>query len=126
MTTPAQDIATVLEAALPGLVFATNLFVGTLPVSPDNVMAVIDSGGAAADAAGYRELFLAILVRNRDYVTGWGRAEAARATLHQSVQQEIDGTRYAGAWQQTDIIALGTDDLGRFLFSLNFRVQRGA
>ena len=97
----------------------TNAFIGTLPATPDAVVAIFPNGGADRDLAGseYREPAFQIRVRDPDYAAGYATAEALQNALH-GIHNTADFLLIA---QEGDINDIGPDQIGRHEFTLNFR-----
>lgn len=111
------------------------LALGTLPdstVLPDRMMAVIQTGGQAPDAAtevdrpGFQ-----IITRGQpldDVATAYSAAEtkaqAAKTALHAITPGALSTRHYVGIWATQDPFFIGYDDEYRPLFSQNFVAQR--
>lgn len=112
------------ESAL-DLTFGTNLFIGTEPVEPDNVVTLYDTYGWAPDPKfDYENPTLQVRVRDRDYATGWGVAHDIKMSLHNRYEETWTSTRYLAIFGTSDVFFIGRDEHDRFLFTVNFRAQR--
>ena len=126
---PAHDVALMLAAnALVGLGGSADwsINVGGLPERPDNTIAVMDDGGPGALL--YPEQIarpqIQILLRSRDYSVGWNRLNADVNFLLESGRREFGTYFYWGFDQTGDILPLGPDDGGLFMFSANLYLHR--
>lgn len=107
------------------LTFGTDLFVGTDPTEPDNVVGIFDTSGWAPDVKhNYENPTVQVLVRNRSYVTGWTVAHDIMQFLHNKHEETWNGTRYLAIFAQSDVLFIGRDEHDRFMFSVNFRCTR--
>jgi hypothetical protein len=108
---------------------------GWLPDStalPDQMMAVIQTGGQAADAAVEIDRpGLQVLTRGQSlqttssaYQEAEAKAQAAKSALHAITPGSLDGRHYVGIWATQDPFFMGYDSEYRPLFSENFILQR--
>lgn len=130
MNAPSVDIKDMLEAESSlGLTFATDLFIGQEPNTPDDTVTIFDTVGfpdqLTLDATEkYEYPSVQIRVRNNDYIAGWNLINEIRDSLHGRGQETWNGTLY------TVIIAMGGpalldwDDSSRARFIINFNLQR--
>jgi hypothetical protein len=108
-----------------GLVFGTNLWIASMPDTPNTCSVLVDTGGGDQGEYGYEYPSVQILHRNTDYQTGYDFLRNVKYRLHYSRNGETwNGTRYIEIAVRSDILYLGQDDKNRYQFSLNFRVQR--
>lgn len=108
-----------------GLVFSTNLFVASMPDTPNVCSVLVDTGGFAQGEYGYEKPTVQLLHRNTDYATGYSFLRDVKYYLHYSRNNEIwNGTRYIKIATLSDILFLGQDDKNRYQFSLNFQIER--
>lgn len=125
---PSVDIIDMLiDSGCPvsSLVFGTDLFVASLPDTPNNAVCIYDTGGSAQGEFGYEYPNVQIIIRNLDYVTGYVLARNIKYYLHLARNNEIwNGTRYININCRSDILALGQDEKNRYMFSINFQAQR--
>jgi len=128
MTTPATDIATLLDGVSgTGLAQGTNLFVSVLPETPDAIVAVFDySGSDPEQNFEYWRPSVQVRVRGarEDYETVYQLAIAIRAYLVALHNTTIGDTRYIGIWAKGDIMSLGRDNNNRPELSINFQIHR--
>jgi hypothetical protein len=126
MNSPSEDIKDMLVTAGLGT-FGTNLFIGLEPTTPDICTTIYDTGGEPAEVD-YNYERPTVMVRVRGAEGGYRAAHL----VAQSIRDELNGkhnvtvnsARYVGIWMQTDVLAIGTDDNGRPLFTINFRIHR--
>ena len=129
MNAPSEDIKDFLEdegSAL-GLVLGTNLFVGEMPETPDECVAVFDSGGEDPEHDyEYRRPTVQVRIRSEKggQQAGWTLANEIYNLLKAQHNVEKNSTQYVGIWAQGDILSLGKDAIGRFQFSTNYRINR--
>ena len=134
MNSTAVDIAAYMEAdssgeSLVGLTFATDLFVGKEPNSPDNCVTIFDTPGYPPQLTflkgeRYEYPSIQIRVRNRGYVAGFAMAESIKELLHGYGQVTINGTFYSLIQCTGGPTLLDWDEKERARFILNFNVQR--
>lgn len=99
----------------------SNVYLGNLPDSPDNAVAIIPTGGFSRDLyfgndSDLREPTFQIIVRNTSYATG--------ETLCETILGLLSGkttTRIKMIQQMSDVISLGRDQNNRPNWSINFR-----
>lgn len=132
MQSPSTDIKDMLDAsdAALGLEFATNLFVGEMPESPNECVCIYDTGGfdpASIDER-YEYPTIEIMIRGErmGYAAAWSLAQDIKDVLHKLHNETWDSTRYIGIWGVGDINCIGYDQSQRPLFSINFRIHRTA
>ena len=125
---PSAEIKDLLAAQGLG-VFAEDIFVGKQPVSPDQCITVIDSGGFTPES-GYTldNPTVQILVRGAKdaYVSAWNKAQQIKVYLHNysEASPQSDNSRIIGIWAMGDILFIEWDESNRPVFSINFRIQR--
>lgn len=100
------------------LTSVSNVFVGSIPATPDNVVGIYNTGGFARSLSGTKleEPTFQIRIRNSSYATG--------ETLCNSIKDLLHGKTATGILiiaQQGDILDLGRDEQNRQEFSMNFR-----
>jgi hypothetical protein len=128
MSSPADDFQLLLsENSNVGLTFGTDMFVGAMPDMPDACISIVDTGGQEPDRGPYERSTVQILVRGGvgDYAITHELAKTIQEALHEYYgMPESSSYYYAGIWATNEPFYLGTDQRGRPLFSLNFRIQR--
>lgn len=119
-----DNLADYLEDESVGTV-GTDIFVGVLPDSPDNCVALLGLSGMPTNAD-IKELefprFQA-LIRNTNYSTGADKMAAVRSALHVLIGEQLANYRVlrCHAWQEGG--SIGQDDKGRYEFSINFEAE---
>lgn len=132
MNSPATDIKDMLDAsaAALGLTFATDLFVGQMPDSPDKCICVYDTGGYDPESGTERYEKPTVMVTVRGarmgYVAGWALAQDIKDVLHRLHNETWNSTRYIAIWCVGDINHIGFDQNQRPKFTINFRIHRTA
>ena len=129
---PSKDIVEILEQSSTGLgyTFGTNMFIGVLPDTPDECIAVYDTGGSSpAPNYDYYYPMVQVIVRGSSsgataYKDTWDTIEIVKQALHGLHGETWNGAVYIQIMAMSDILRLGPDDHGRPLFSLNFGVHR--
>ena len=124
MRPPSEDIKDILEDGT-DLVFGTDLFIGLGPSSPDNVVVIRDSGGAAPETQyTYKYPTVQIYVRNNSYQSGWKQAETIMSCLHALHGEVWGAVTYVLIKASSEIMFLGVDENNRAEFSVNFQIHR--
>lgn len=132
MNIPSKDIADLLAAqGSLSLTFATNLFVGREPTSPDNCVMVFDTPGrppqltlgAQADE-GYYYPSIQIRVRNNSYEDGWDLVNDIKEYLHGLNSIEQGGSMYDVIRSAQEPFLLDWDENDRSRFVSTFNIQR--
>jgi len=118
----------VAEASL-GLTFATNLFVGKEPATPDNCVTIFDTPGFPPDkmydqSACYDRPSVQIRVRNTSYLTGWQLIHAIKEFLHCRNQSTWNSTLYSAIFCSQEPALLDWDSNDRARFVSTFDIQR--
>ena len=137
MLSPAQDVASMLEAAgdssgiggVGAMVIGTDLFCFKEPAKPDNVVTVFDTPGfppwlGLAGETGYEYPSVQIRVRNRDYRTAWALIEEIKDSLHGRHGETWNGTLYTYIACSIAPAMLDWDDNGNVRLVINFNIQR--
>ena len=113
------------------------LGLGTLmdsTVLPDRMVAVIQTGGQAPDAAtevdrpGFQIITRgpSMMTESSAYPEAEAKAQAAKVALHGMTPGTLSGRHYVGIWATQDPFFIGYDDEYRPLFSENFVAQRSS
>ena len=124
----AQDIAEHLDDNGIGTLAGQSgwgIFVGKEPVSPDTCITVYDTGGTMGNPDG--EMYdptIQVRVRTHVYPDGYSKAAQIRDLLILPTSFYSDNWLYTGVWLVSDVAKIGTDDNGRELFTVNFRLMR--
>ena len=124
---PAEDVKDILESssAALSLTGGTNLFIATLPTSPDNCVSLYTYGGNPQEQYDHERPSVQVIIRNRSYQTGYALARDIKYALHdQYNNKSVNGTRYIRIHCISDILELGQDEKNRYKFSVNFMTER--
>ena len=132
MNPASVDICTLLEADSGlGLTFATNLFVGKEPASPDNCVTVFDIPGdaplltlAGKGGGDYYRPSIQVRVRNNDYLVGWELLHDIQEYLHGINGIVEGGTEYLLIKGVDAPAILDWDENDRVRFTATFSVHR--
>jgi len=107
--------------------FATDLFIGIMPESPDACVSIRDMTGPPPELRyelDYPSIQILIRGAKGAYPTAFAKAQAVHNALHGVVNTTINLTRYLLISAAHSPAYLGDDSLNRPLFSINFDVQR--
>ena len=105
----------------------SNVYLGSMPTSPDNAVCIFRSGGYPRDLSGteVEEPTFMIKVRNTSYPTGETLCDTIKDLLHGQNDKTIGTGETARKvlliQQQGDVLDLGRDESNRQLWSINFR-----
>jgi hypothetical protein len=109
----------------------TDLFLGRLPDSPDDCLAVIITPGLAGvdtftgDGILVEQPGLQILARGANYSTAETLARSAFDSLVAITNEAVDGTQWLRcAPVQSEPFSIGRDDRDRAILSCNFEVMK--
>ena len=130
MNTPAVDIKDILkdESSL-GLTFATNLFVGKEPTSPDNCVTIFDTPGGKPlltykKEEKYYYQSIQIRIRNNGYTEAFSLADEIEELLQGIAHETINKTYYSLIQTMGSPFLLDWDENGRSRVVINFNIQR--
>jgi len=133
MNMPSEDIRDMLEAESSlGLIFATNLFIGTEPTKPKETVTIFDTygrppqltlGGKEEDS-GYYYPSVQIRVRGIEQRTVWELINDIMLSLHGRGQETWNGALYTVIYCSSGPALLDWDDNGLVRFIVNFNLQR--
>ena len=126
MNSVAQDIKDRLVAQGVGT-FATDLFVGDMPETPDACVSVLDSPGYAPELRyEWDRPGCQIKIRGAEggYRTAYTKAVAVKTALHGVANTTINGAIYKLIEAVHDPMYIGKDESNRPMFSINFNIQR--
>jgi hypothetical protein len=121
-----------LVATSCSLTLGTNLFLGTLPATPDACLAIKEYPGVPADFV-FSEAGIAIdhprlqvLARGAqdDYATARALLETAYQALGATAAQSISGTRYLAFRPLTGPFDLGRDGNNRPILAFNLQIDK--
>ena len=131
MNSAAQDIKDMLEGESSlGLVFATNLFVGREPTSPDNTVTIFETSSQPpqltleGEGATLNYSSVQIRVRNRSYQTGWDMVDSIQDKLHGRAGETWNSTLYNSIYCSSGPAFMDWDDNDRIRFIINFNIVR--
>lgn len=130
MNATTDDVKDMLEAESSlDLVFATNLFVGKEPTSPDDCVTLFDTTGfppllTLDGSGGYYYPSIQVRIRNRSYPTAMALAQAIVLALHGRHQEVWNGTTYGAIICTNDPGLLDWDANNRCRVVTNFNIQR--
>lgn len=118
------DIKTLIPS---GVAVASSIYLGEYPDTPNNIIALYQSGGADPShtftSREFEEPTFQIRIRNISYAMAVTKAETIKDNLDGLTDQLINGNRYISIFQQGDILPLGRDNKKRTELSINFRVK---
>lgn len=105
----------------------SNIFLGDLPDTPDNCIALYQSGGqdsvhnlgASTDETHETPTFQ-VRIRNTVYATANTQAEQVKDILDGLINQTINSNLYISIYIQGDVNSLGRDDRNRVNLTVNF------
>jgi hypothetical protein len=121
MSSPAIHIANILEAQD----VCDVCYIAQEPTEPNLTVTVYDTGGAEySPEPGISTATVQIRVRALTYLESYEKQILIRDTLKNLINFEIDGKKYIGFWQSSDIFSLGRDDSQRYITTSNYRVER--
>lgn len=130
MNAPSIDIKDLIEAESSlALTFATDVFVGSEPASPENCVTIFDTPGFPPQLTfkkgeNYFYPSIQIRVRNKIYIGGWALINEIKEFLHGRGPETINGTLYTAMICSGEPALLDWDDNERARFVVNFELQR--
>lgn len=112
-----------------GLTFATDIFIGKEPTSPNEVVTIFDTPGRAnqltlRQGEDYYYPSIQIRVRSTEYLTGFALASNIIAVLHARAHETWSGTLYTLIQCMGEPVLLDWDENNRCRFIINFNIQR--
>jgi hypothetical protein len=120
----ADDIAAYMATRSLGTV-GTDIFIGEMPDSPNNCVALYQYQGESPELVGGLENpRLTVRVRNTVYSDGQNKARDILKTLHTLNEQTLGGHRYLYIKAAGSISQLGRDKEKRALFTVEFIVTK--
>ena len=103
--------------------FGADLFIGQIPPSPDDCIALFEYAGEPPDLHWEGEYpGLQVIARAKKYTDARSTIEQVKNVLHGVVEETINGTRYLLIHARQSPETLGKDENGRQLFVVNFRI----
>lgn len=119
-----RDVAQILENAGIGT-FATTIFVGKEPLTPDSSITVYRYGGESP-VPNLRLDYPNVQIRVRGAVNGYVAAEQVMQNIKNALtrltKQTINTNVYVGFWQKGDTIFLRYDEKERPIFVSNWKI----
>lgn len=104
-------------------VFATDIFIGKMPATPNAVISIIRTGGITPNPKFLLDRpSMQVMVRGdiNGYVAAEVKAVEVKDALLGLISQDVNGDRWVQVNMIGDIVNLGFDDSNRVMFSLNF------
>lgn len=127
MTSPAEDIASILEIDALGI-RGTDIFIGLEPEDAGTLtITIYDTGGFPPNPKWLRdEPTVQCRVRGTagDYTSAWAKAQAIKDALLGRAPTTVGTTDYVFFIQLGDIISLGHDDNNRPMIVSNWHLAR--
>lgn len=125
MNAASEDIKDILVAAGVGI-FKTNLFIGTMPASPDANVTIRDTPWKPPELnyeIDYPGIQTLVRGARGQYTATQVKAVSVNTVLH-GYQETINDTRYILVAAAHSPIYVGKDEQNRPMFSINFEIQR--
>lgn len=117
-----RDIAQLLQNAGVGTL-GVDIFLGQLPASPDNVVAIFEYTGEPPELHSNIEFpSVQVLVRDNGYNAGRLRIGQAQSTLHGVHETLVNGKRYLLIKANQSPAFLERDGNNRVIFIINFTI----
>ena len=122
----AVEFAKYISQELSDLAYGDNVYIDDMPKEPDRAVMVASDGGPEPDFwLDYRSPDLHIVVRS-DSNANWGKEKAEK--IHRLLRRKSgfklgDYLIITCIAVQSEPIALGKDDRGRYKYSLNFELH---
>lgn len=135
MTLPSADIKDLLVTAGIGVFAGTSSTAYSINISqeppfptvPHTAITIYDTGGTAPNARfllDHPTVQIRIRGNPNDYQAAYLKALDVKDALLGIPQSTVNGVRYVGIWQDSDLISLGNDDNDRPIIVANFRIVR--
>ena len=130
MNTASEDVKDMLAAeSTLALTFATDLFIGKEPTTPDDCVTIYDTPSSPPDLMlnpeeRYYRSSVQVRIRNLGYVAGMTLARNIMELLHGRAQETWNGTLYTVIKAMGESAALAWDDNNRIVIVVNFDLQR--
>lgn len=120
-----DDIGEYLEDQSIGTV-GTDIFLSKLVDTPDNVVVILDTGGAKPDVyipTGVPDF--QVYVRNKSYASGKAKIDSIVDLLHRKANETLisGGKFFYYITLATEVLYIGRDDKSRSEFSVNFNTK---
>jgi len=120
-----QEVAEYLENASVGT-RGTDIFVSSLPESPDNCIALFENSGVEANKyVPLENPSFQVLIRNTSYATGRAKAEDVKDVFlrKNNVELTTGGTHALFIHPVADVGYIGRDKNDRHEWSINFNMR---
>jgi hypothetical protein len=133
MNSTAEDIKAILEAdssvEIDSGIPMYDIQIGHLPAMPNEVVAIIEDlgyrHGLSLDKSEvYERTAAQILIRTNDYREGWALAHSIKDSLHGRANETWNDTFYTLIECENGPAVFDKDENQRFIFGMNFNVQR--
>lgn len=109
---------------------ATDIFIGELPGSPDNCIALFGLPGSVIgdqrEVASLQFPRFQVIVRNSSYENASNKLQDVRTKLHNKYGLDLPSWRVLRCHADQEGGPIGTDDQNRFEFSINFIAEINA
>lgn len=109
---------------------ATDIFIGELPPSPDNCVAIFGLPGQVIgdqrEVAPLQFPRFQVIVRNTNYDTASAKMQDVRTKLHGKYGVDLASWRVLRCHAEQEGGPIGSDDQNRFEFSINFVAEINA
>jgi hypothetical protein len=126
-----EDLGGYLDTQSASITLGTNFFLGYLPETPSDCVALLGMDGAsplfthgATNTPAIERPNVQLLVRHSSYATGQSLSETLYRILTAIANQSISGTTYLRVSAMDFPAFVERDQNRRSLFSTNFEVQR--
>jgi hypothetical protein len=122
MLSPAADLQSFIATVAGGW----SVFVGVRPDTPDNCIAIYDTGGDGPDTDELEDYLPTVQVaaRSADYASAYDRMEAIRNLLIQTQPIEVTDSIFPYVMMQSEILSIGRDERNRHILTANYRCRR--
>ena len=122
-----KDLADLLHAKIPMLVFGQNMFTGREPSTPDNTVTLFDTSGSSTNTidpqASHKTASVQVRVRNNDYLVAMQLIEQVIDALHLVSNMELNGIYYLLITHLSGPGLLEWDGNNRVKLIANFETQ---
>lgn len=109
---------------------ATDIFIGELPGTPDNCVAIFGQPGSVIgdqrEVASLQFPRFQVIIRNKDYDLGSAKLQDVRTKLHGKYGLMLPSWRVLRLHAEQEGGPIGSDDQNRFEFSINFVAELNA
>jgi hypothetical protein len=117
-----DDLASKLQTAGKGTV-GTNIFKGEMPDTPDNCVALYETGGYPPEIVATIDYpTFQVRTRNTDYSTGRAKAQEISDVLHGLTETTLGTTHYLLIRAMQAPASIGRDEKKRWEFTQNYKI----